>query len=282
MEQGKNQKTEIFRQPMGQAGIQGKPRRGISGSTLKIIAVISMLIDHFAAGVLGRYLWINGGDGLDFTDTEAVGQWLMQNQKLYVVYNIMRMVGRIAFPIYCFLLVQGFTYTKNRMKYAARMIIFAVISEIPFDLLFRSTPLEFGYQNVFFTLFLGLLAMIGINWVEENRETINALFRILLTFAIIAGCMAMASNMHTDYAAIGILCIIVLYLFRKSKRYQILAGCAVFIWELTAPLAFIPIGFYNGKRGWNLKYFFYLFYPVHLLLLYLLCMALGIASYGIV
>ncbi len=145
-------------------------RGGISSSSLKIIAVISMLTDHFAAGVLGRYLTASGLYGLDVTDTDGVMLWMGQghNMQLLMAYQIMRMIGRIAFPIYCFLLVEGFEHTKNRIKYAQRLLLFAAASEIPFDLLFKGKILEFGYQNVFFTLFFGLAVMMGLSWVQEH------------------------------------------------------------------------------------------------------------------
>ncbi len=256
---------------------QTRKLRGISGSTLKLIAVITMIIDHVAAGVLIRYLFRNGIHDLDINNMSAVNQWMDQNAALFSTYNAMRLIGRIAFPIYCFLLVQGFEYTHNRLKYAARLLMFAAISEIPFDLLFKGQILEFGYQNVFFTLFFGLAVMMGLRWVEENLG--GRLFTPLLNLIVIAAGMAAAQLAKTDYAAIGVLCIVVTYLFRKKKLWQIVSGCIVFSWELTAPLAYIPIAFYNGKRGWKLKYFFYLVYPVHLFLLYLICMGLGIDSY---
>ncbi len=137
--------------------------------------------------------------------------------------------------------------------------------------------LEFTYQNVFFTLFFGLVAMSGLQWADG--QDIHSWQKTFLCLAIAIGCMAAAGFAQTDYGAIGVACIIVLYRFRGKKRTQILVGMAVFLWELTAPLAFVPIYYYNQKRGWNLRYFFYFFYPAHLLLLYLLCVALGIASY---
>lgn len=260
-----------------QLAAQTRKLRGISGSTLKLIAVITMIIDHVAAGILIRYLFRNGIHDLDINNMSAVNQWMDQNAALFSTYNAMRLIGRIAFPIYCFLLVQGFEYTHNRLKYAARLLMFAAISEIPFDLLFKGQILEFGYQNVFFTLFFGLAVMMGLRWVEENLG--GRMFTPLLYLIVIAAGMAAAQLAKTDYAAIGILCIVVTYLFRKKKIWQIVSGCIVFSWELTAPLAYIPIAFYNGKRGWKLKYFFYLVYPVHLFVLYLICMGLGIDSY---
>lgn len=255
-----------------------RTKRGISGSTLKLIAVITMIIDHTAAGILGRYLSISGFGSLDASNMDGINQWMLQNGQLFQIYYAMRLIGRIAFPIYCFLLVEGFEHTRNQVKYAARLLLFAVVSELPFDLLFNGKVLEFGYQNVFFTLFLGLLAMMGMRWIEEHVSGSPLAGSLLALVAAAAG-MAAAHFAKTDYAATGVLCIVVIYLFRKKKVWQIVAGCVVFLWELTAPLAFIPIGFYNGRRGWNLKYFFYLIYPVHLLLLYLICMGLGIASY---
>ncbi len=260
-----------------QLAAQTRKLRGISGSTLKLIAVITMIIDHVAAGILIRYLFRNGIHDLDINNMSAVNQWMDQNAALFSTYNVMRLIGRIAFPIYCFLLVQGFEYTHNRLKYAARLLMFAAISEIPFDLLFKGQILEFGYQNVFFTLFFGLAVMMGLRWVEENLG--GRMFTPLLYLIVIAAGMAAAQLAKTDYAAIGVLCIVVTYLFRKKKIWQIVSGCIVFSWELTAPLAYIPIAFYNGKRGWKLKYFFYLVYPVHLFVLYLICMGLGIDSY---
>lgn len=266
----------ILKQPKQTERLRMK--RGISGSTLKLIAVITMIIDHTAAGILGRYLSISGFGSLDAANMDGINQWMLQNGQLFQIYYIMRMIGRIAFPIYCFLLAEGFEHTHNQMKYAARLLPFAVVSELPFDLLFNGSVLEFGYQNVFFTLFFGLLVMMGMRWAKEHMIR-SPLAGTLLNCAVAAAGMAAAHFAKTDYAATGVLCIVVIYVFRKKKVWQIVAGCIVFLWELTAPLAFIPIGFYNGRRGWNLKYFFYLIYPVHLLVLYLICMGLGIASY---
>ena len=124
-------------------------KKGISGSTLKMIAIVTMVIDHIGAAVLARLLMVNGLGELDQTNADAIMQWLSANGALYWTYTVMRMIGRVAFPIFCFLLVEGFLHTHDVKKYAMRLGLFALISEIPFDLAFSDKILEFNYQNVF-------------------------------------------------------------------------------------------------------------------------------------
>lgn len=236
-------------------------KKGISGSTLKMIAIVTMLIDHIAAAGIGRVLLQN----------EIVGDY----QQLYQIYWIMRMIGRIAFPIFCFLLIEGFLYTRDRKKYAMRLGIFALVSEVPFDLAFNAKILEFGYQNVFFTLFLGLLTVMAFDAIR-NRTDWDKIIKIGLYMVSIMAGMGAATLLRTDYSARGVMCIMALYLFCWNRKFEILAGAASFFWwEPQALLAFVPIYFYNGKRGWNIKYIFYLFYPVHLLLIYAVCCIMG-------
>ena len=128
-------------------------RKGLSGSALKIIAIVTMLIDHIAATVIIRILKFGG-----------------YNDGLYQLYRVMRNIGRIAFPIFCFLLVEGFMHTRDREKYALRLGCFAAVSEIPFDLAFNGKVLEVGYQNVFFTLLLGLLTMMAYDAVMNQSR----------------------------------------------------------------------------------------------------------------
>lgn len=250
-------------------------KHGISGSTMKMIAIVTMFIDHLGAGVVGRYLTMLMNSGANAT---YIGPIKCSYEQLVIVYQIMRFTGRIAFPIFCFLLIEGFEHTRNVRKYALRLFGFCVISEIPFDLLFNGQLLETGYQNVFFTLLLGLLTMWAFRSV--NQQNWSRSIKVLMDILVLVTGIAAADFLRTDYGGIGIICIMILYITRKSKVTQIVAGCVSFSWEITASLAFIPIGFYNGRRGWNMKYFFYIFYPAHLLLLYGLCEVLGVAAYA--
>ena len=249
---------------------------GISGSTIKMIAIVSMFIDHLGAAVVSRIISSYSFNDYYMTPTGIAGFFSVDTW--VTIYRVMRSIGRLGFPIFCFLLVEGFPHTHDVKKYALRLLAFCFISEIPFDLAFNGTVLEFSYQNVYFTLFLGLLTMIGIRAVREKKNW-HPLLQLFLLIAVLLAGMAAAELLSTDYASIGVFCIVMLYLTHEQRPLQLAVGCIEFWWELPAPLAFLPIAFYNGKRGWNMKYFFYIFYPAHLLLLVLLCYALGLMQY---
>lgn len=145
-------------------------KSGISGSTLKLIAIFTMMIDHTAATILEKTLIARGMFKLDPTDASATMQFYADNGLIYAADMIMRLIGRIAFPIFCFLLIEGFMHTRNVTKYAIRLALFAAISEIPFDLAFNNHILEYGYQNVFFTLLIGLLTLISFRCLQQKVE----------------------------------------------------------------------------------------------------------------
>ena len=192
----------------------------------------------------------------------------------------MRLVGRMAFPLYGFLLVQGFLHTRNQTAYFLRVLGLAVISEIPFNLAFRGKIFDASYQNVFVTLLLGLLMIWGMEAVREHflavyrkKESKEAgAYRVIIPAdaAVFVAAAFAAELLRCDYGAKGIIAVGLLYAFRTDKAKQMIAGCAAFFWEFTAMFSFIFIGCYNGKRGIRLKYVFYIFYPAHLLILYLI------------
>lgn len=250
---------------------------GLSSSTLKWIAIVTMLIDHVAATVLTRIL-IGYSYNPELTNLVAVDNNYMI---LYGIMRIMRTIGRLAFPIFCFLLVEGFGRTGNVKKYILRMGIFAIAAEVPFDLAFTGKAVYLGYQNVMLTLLVGLLTMWGCSLIEKRfsqKKVLQIVGDILCT---IAG-MALAHFMQTDYGAKGIICIMVLYFFRNTGILQMFAGAASFIWEAPAMLAFPIINLYNGQRGMKMKYFFYLFYPLHLLILYFIGVLLGLNQIAVI
>lgn len=161
-------------------------QKGISGSTIKIIAVAAMLIDHIAAAVLMRQIMANGYmEAAGTGNLVSMMNWLMKNGVLFYVYEAMRLIGRLGFPIFCFLLVEGFQRTRNVKKYALRLAAFALISEIPFDLAFKGKFFYLWYQNVYFTLLFGLLALCGIEYLRKHElsKAVRIMFTVTGVFA---------------------------------------------------------------------------------------------------
>lgn len=293
---------------------------GLSGSSLKLIAIISMIIDHIGVAIVSYLPGIDDKNGL-----------------VYASYWILRLIGRIAFPIYLFLIVEGFQYTRNKLLYSIRLFIFAFISEIPFDLALKNTLFDWKHQNVFFTLFIGLLVIWGFSMSREKwanllppilikvggiasasayltykivsskpssitlnvyvMSVIAAIVALCFVLSLIAVCvrkrgdheglviclylfflalgMLSADLLHTDYNSTGVLALAIMYLYRNDYYKRMTAGCLILtaLSSATELVSFVAIPMvinYNQKRGLRLKYFFYIVYPVHLLLLYVI------------
>ena len=205
--------------------------RGINTFTLKMIALIAMLCDHLGHALFPQLM-------------------------------ILRIIGRISFPIFAYVLVEGFCHTRNVKKYMMRLGVMALLSEIPFDLMASQKVLEFGHQNVFFTLFLGIFMLYLMS------RTVNPMLQ--LVYAGIA--MVAAEFLKTDYRYFGILIILWFYYWRSNKWAKYLGVTAIILlskgWVgcFTA-LALVPIALHNGKRGPKCKWFFYIFYPAHALII---------------
>lgn len=139
------------------------------------------------------------------------------------IYQVMRFIGRIGFPIFCFLLIEGFLHTSSKKKYATRLFLFALVSEFPFDYALFNTPFAPGYQNVFFTLFLGLLTIWVIDTVSHKEINPNLQWIVKILIAA-AGCLT-AWLLQTDYDYKGIILILLLYLFHDQKFLCTLVSC---------------------------------------------------------
>lgn len=234
----------------------------LNGSSLKLIAMIAMLIDHMGYLLLG------------YGVLRLLPGTAMQYAKWYHIYRMMRCVGRIAFPVYAFLLTEGIVHTRDWKRYAWRLGIFAFLSEIPFDLMCFQKPFSMAGQNVFFTLLIGLLTVEAAEYVSGRISGEKRMTAWIVTAGI--GCVT-AVLLRTDYDYNGVLLIVLLYLLRETRIRQCIGGFFWLVislqsWRYLAGFAaaFILIGIYNGERGFRKgKYAFYVFYPVHMLLLYL-------------
>jgi hypothetical protein len=238
-------------------------REFLNGSNLKWIAMITMLIDHMGYLLLGYgVLWV-------------LPESAIQYVKWYRIYWMMRCVGRVAFPVYAFLLTEGIAHTRDWKRYAWRLGIFAFLSEIPFDFMCFQKPFSMAGQNVFFTLLIGLLT---VKAAEHASGRISGEKRMTVWIVITGlGCVT-AVLLRTDYDYTGVILIVLLHLLRGTRIRQCVGGffwlaISLKSWQYLGGLAFafLLIGIYNGERGSGRgKYAFYAFYPLHMLALYLL------------
>ena len=236
-------------------------KKEINSNGLKILAMFLMLIDHIGAVI--------------FTENQ-----------------ILRSIGRLSFPIFAFLIVEGFFHTKDLSKYIKRLFIFGIIAEIPYDLAFYNTAFYPYGQNIMFTLLLGLLC---IHEFEKTRDNTDIKLELLTTLKIVSYCVLSIIG-FVDYGISGVFTIIVFYVFRTGKFYKIgqlialtilhaiyTSSAVININILSLPISFhiqalailaLPlIWLYNGKKGTKnkvLQYIFYAFYPVHLIVLCLI------------
>lgn len=227
-----------------------------SGSALKWFAVLIMLVDHIGACLLEVFVLNYYGVSPLAGRIDNLYFWLSLD-------SVLRGIGRATFPIFCFLLVEGAVHTRSPRKYLLRLASFALISEIPFDLALHNQPFYWGTQNVFFTLLAGLLV------IQAFQRSPGQEWRGMLALAVLG---AAAELCGTDYGAIGVAVIAVMYLLRE--RFWAASVLSLILLVLLARIeifsipAFLILALYNGKRGRQPKYFFYVFYPVHLLILW--------------
>ena len=208
---------------------------------------------------------------------DHIGSIFFPNQEVF------RIIGRSSFPIFAFLLIQGYTHTRSRKKYLLRLFLFGCLSEIFYDFAFYHTFFYSGDQNVLLTLFLGLLLLCFLSKIDKFLQFLDNATKILTLFTIhfflvFLFCL-LALVFSCDYTIYGILLIYFFYLFRNHIWFYslILIGLSSLtfidvvafnqIWSL---LSFPILYLYNGQKGKSFKYFFYLYYPLHLLILGLL------------
>ena len=229
-------------------------QKGISTGMLKIIAVLCMLMDHIALIFFEIPSPLGGTQIGDLADVP------------------LRAVGRMAFPIFLFCLIEGYFHTHDRKKYAMRLFVFAMISEIPYDFGNFGKIFVPGENNVIWTMFLVVVMCMLLDKAKEYKDTRFALYGITVSLFALAAYFG-----HVDYGVSAIVAGAALY-WLHTKRLQ---GYLVAIASLTflfSPLeAFalfsVPlIAHYNNTKGKQVKYFFYVFYPLHLILLRLLYM----------
>jgi len=236
--------------------------RGLSGNQIKMIAFFLMMCES-----VGALLILNGKLYAHNPMYFQMALDTAEGQRWYLAARILRFIGRVAFPLFAFFIVEGFRHTASVGKYIFRMGFFALLSEVPFDLAYYGTVYYPEYQNVLITYFLALLALYFMSLA--SKWTVVQIL-IAVPFCVLA------DFIKCDYGALGVALICVLYLLRHERKIQLFAGAALSVAESlkyygVSALAFLLLNMYNGSRGEaSLKYFFYIMYPLHLLAFYLL------------
>ena len=224
---------------------QHKTYRVLDGTVLKIIAMISMVFDHVGDMFFPDVMWP-------------------------------RMIGRLAMPIFSFFIAEGFSHTRDKKKYLCRLGIFALISEIPFDLAFEGR-VGLGHQNIMLSFFLAVVALMLYDWIQGGTKSeVNhaSIGKTILGVIAVAAIAALSLLLRADYTIFAVIAVFLFYVLRQ-KHPLVRTGVGVAFLALTRTvgyycttgLSFIPLAMYNGKKGKGLKWLFYGFYPGHLLLL---------------
>lgn len=238
---------------------KGQPPKRLqvfNGAQLKYMAFLSMLLDHVNNSMITPYL---DGKGL-----------------LLHVSNLLSILGRVAFPLFMFFLVEGFFKTRSRKKYLINLLIFGILSEVPFDLFTSRELFNKNWNNIMFTLALSL-ATIWI--VDEMKGRLAKKSKALwygASVLVVAVMCAVAMFFSLDYDYHAIIVAYLFYIFYEKPLYGAALGYLSIIKELYSVLGFAATLTYNGERGKQYKWLNYAFYPVHLLILGLLRVALKI------
>ena len=241
--------------------MKNKRHIDISAATLHILAMVLMLCDHIWATVIPGNQWLT-------------------------------CLGRLAYPIFAFMIVEGYYHTRNLRRYILRLFLFALISEIPFNLMYSASPFYPYHQNVIWTLLIGI-GLIHFN--ELAKRSGKPWLRVVTAVVTILGGAIIGLVGMVDYHGAGIVTILAFYFLRGRKWWCLLGQFAALYYlniEVLKGLSFevsflgaqfmvvqqglalfalIPIWLYRGRQGLHSKafqYFCYTFYPVHMLLLY--------------
>ena len=195
---------------------------------------------------------------------------------LATISNIFDIIGRIAFPLFCFFLVEGFFKTRSRKKYLLNLLLFGVISEVPFDMFTTASFFNTNWQNVMFTLALVLVTIWIIDILKAKMQSKPKVLWYIVSLLIVGVMCIFAMMLSLDYEHHAILIGYFFYLFHNMPLIAIPFGYASMFKEPWALLGFGLTLTYNGERGRQNKMLNYLFYPVHLLILGILRLCLGV------
>lgn len=248
--------------------MQKKERRGpwrtpsISADGLKIFAVIIMLMQNIGIAIIEK-----GLIHLDRYTRAELAQAMAKDSDLMTlagVGSVMQLIGGLAVPIFAFLLVEGFQKTSNYGKYLLSMVTFALISEIPYDLANSQKLIDWSSQNALVTMCICLLMLYFLKLFEDKKGII---YKVACFTMVLCG-VVWVTLFRAEFGLCMVLLVAVFYLFRARNALKTFLGMIVSLLYVTGPLSFYGIWCYTEERKDKLpKYTYYIFYPLHLLVL---------------
>lgn len=211
------------------------------GFILKVVAIITMVIDHLSAA--------------------------LENNISPTIYELGRTIGRTSFPLFAYMIAVGYRKTKDKKKYLLRLLLVGILSEPFFDYLLFYKYFEKSYNNIFFTLFLGLLALVISGEIKKIIE--NKILKFAIEALIVLIISFFAEYVHTDYGFYGVFLIYTFHLYLEFRKKEFIT--IPFFYGITQTIfvfpAYILILLDNKKKGRHIsKYFTYLFYPGHIII----------------
>ena len=234
---------------------------------LKWFCMGSMLLYTFGMSVIRM-----GILHLDTLSADGLNQLLKTDQSAMLLAgaaSFLQLVGALAIPVFAFMLAEGMCHTSDYSRYLLRMFLFAVLSEIPFDLAMQGKWLDFSAQNPLFTMSVCLIMLYGLRLLEGKKGAGVVFLRIILVMAAVLWCQLF----RFQFGLVTVLLSAVYYGFRERYGMRILMGCGISAAYVTAPFSAYVLYNYNGLTGHvKNKYLYYIFYPAHLLIFGLITM----------
>lgn len=237
-------------------GRRGMPRIPMTGMTLKLYGCITMLFYSFSMSVIQ-----NGLLHINQYSSAQLLEMMTRNEELLMLSSwamVFQLLGGLAVPVFAFLLVEGFSYTENYRNYLLRMLLFALVSEIPYDFAMTGRWWDPSSQNLLFTLTLCLVMLYGLRLYEK---------RLGMQVLIVTAAVFWSALLRTSFGLCTVLLTAIYYLLEEKPRTKWILSSIVSLLYVSAPLSTFALVRYNGERGinWN-KYIFYVLYPAHLLI----------------
>lgn len=246
---------------MGRKGVVWKTP-DFTADGLKLFACIAMFLQSVGVVIVAQ-----GMIHLGQYTQEELSLALAEDSHLMTLAGIssgLELVGGLAVPIFAFLLVEGFRNTSSYSRYLLTMVIFALLSEIPYDLAMQQTWIDFSSQNALVSMSICLLMLYFLKLVQEKCGTMASVLQLLIVLAAVIW----AALFRAAYGLCLILLVTIFYVFYGKNGIKTLLGVVVSLLYVTGPLAFYGIYCYNGQRRNRIpKYVYYVFYPLHLLVL---------------